>query len=217
MEHQHYPAVKVTISEIVQGVIKQEDQSQPLHILTPSGEKVYRCNIMATILNLEKVGSITNVLIDDGSGQIIVRFFEEVSPSIKLAVGKCFLLNGKARIYNEEKYISPEIMKEISPLWLKARALEVAKRKSITPLLVETVEKEEVAKEEIAKEEITAESSLFPSQRILGLIKELDQGSGVLVEEVIHKSSLKETEQLLQAMLEKGEIFQIAPGKIKVL
>ena len=212
MEHQRYPAVKVTISEIVQGTIKQEEQNQPLYILTPSGEKVYRCNIMAAILNLEKVGSITNAFIDDGSGRIIVRFFEEVSPSTKLAVGKCFLLIGKARVYNEEKYISPEIMKEISPLWLKARALEVAKRKSIAPLLVKTVEKEEVA-----EEEITAGYSLFPSQRILGLIKELDQGSGVLVEEVIHKSSLKETEQLLQAMLEKGEIFQIAPGKVKVL
>ena len=206
------PALKVTIQEILQGSIKQEDPNQPWYVLTLSGEKAYRASLMATVLNIEKVGSIGNVVIDDGSGRIIVRFFEETPLFFMLAIGKCFLIIGKARVYNEEKYISPEIMKEISPLWLRHRALELSLRIAHPKNITEPVEEEK-----IEGELAIVESALFPSQRILGLIKELDQGRGVLIEEIVHKSTLKETEQLLQNMLEKGEIFQIAPGRIKTL
>ena len=38
-----------------------------------------------------------------------------------------------------------------------------------------------------------------------------------MMEEIISKSPLNNTEQLLEKMLESGEIFQNSPGKVKVL
>ena len=37
------------------------------------------------------------------------------------------------------------------------------------------------------------------------------------MEDVIEKSSVEFTEKVLEQMLEKGDIFQIMPGKVKVL
>jgi len=61
------------------------------------------------------------------------------------------------------------------------------------------------------------EEEVLPVEKVMNLIKELDKGQGVLIEELIERSPLKETEVLLTKMLEKGEIFQNAPGKVKML
>ena len=57
----------------------------------------------------------------------------------------------------------------------------------------------------------------MPTEKIIHLIKELDSGDGALIEDVIERSPLDETNKLLETMLEKGDIFQSQPGKIKVL
>ena len=206
MEHQRFPAVKVFISQLLAGLFHQEEPNLPLYILMPNGVKLYRLNIVGTILNIEKVGSITNIFIDDGTGKVIVRLFEEYKQIHSLTVGKNILIVGKARVYNEEKYISPEIIKEISPLWLKVRSLE-QQRNDLSVGTKKDIEK--------AEEISIIENSPYPA--LAKLIKQLDQGDGALIEEVIEKCSLKEAEQLLTNMLEKGDIYQITPGKIKVL
>ena len=38
-----------------------------------------------------------------------------------------------------------------------------------------------------------------------------------MIEELISKSMLNDTEQLIEKMLENGDIYQNLPGKIKVL
>ena len=63
----------------------------------------------------------------------------------------------------------------------------------------------------------TADEPLLPRQKIAQLIKEMDDGKGVLIEDLLEKSPIQETEQVLGQMLESGEIFQILPGKVKVL
>ena len=50
----------------------------------------------------------------------------------------------------------------------------------------------------------------------LPLIKELDPGEGVPIEVIIEKSDLEDAEKLLKKMLEKGDIFQNQPGKVKI-
>ena len=67
------------------------------------------------------------------------------------------------------------------------------------------------------EENISEEAELLPIQKLTNLIKELDTGDGVLIEEVISKSPLNDTEQLIEKMLENGDIFQNLPGKVKVL
>ena len=78
MDQQRHPAAKVFIREIIEGELIQ-DPEQGLFLYTKIGEKLGRVNLLGAILHKEKIGSIANVLVDDGTAKIVVRFFEENS------------------------------------------------------------------------------------------------------------------------------------------
>lgn len=207
-------AVKITIKELLQGKYVEEESGSADYILLESKEKIFRLNLLATALDINKQGSISNLWVDDGTGKIILRIFEENTNFDKLKIGETILVIGKLRKYNQEKYISPEIIKGVNPLWLKLRSLELRssyglkeKRESFEETIV--VEKEGQEKEE--------GNQTLPTQKLLQLIKELDQGEGALIEEVIEKSLLQEVEKILEKMLKEGEIFLNMPGRVKVL
>ena len=117
-------------------------------------------------------------------------------------------------------------MKATSAAWLKVRMLELqgmveldVKKEEISPSIVEekiveTIEKPII--EEIS-EETKEQEKLLPIEKITQLIKKLDQGEGVLIEEIIEQSILDDTEQLIEKMMESGDIFQNQPGRVKVL
>ncbi len=178
-------------------------------LLRPSLEKLYRVNIIGNILAKEKIGNITNILIDDGTGHLTVRFFEDAPFLADLLVGNAVLIVGKPRMYRQEIYLAPEIVRTMPFLWLKVRKSELGENSAET-------EGGSFRQQEIMVE-IVGEESTLPRQKLVQLIKELDQGTGAPLEELMEKSPWKETEQLLEELLEKGEIFQNLPGKVKVL
>lgn len=292
-------AIKTTANQLCEGKYIQEDEQNPNYLLTLGGRKIHRLNLMATILSKDKNGQITSLLVDDGTGRITTRFFEESNIVNQLNIGDSILIIGRIRMYNGEKYISSEIVKRIEAKWLKVRYLELKdtiienqaskqlNRDSDTtngdinasdngnegsnndvnkftdakngkqPVIEETNQsqtehsaggkksqdsaiKEEIDivdatggdkfkeknhqkhedknnEEEDQTLDIGETDRTLPFQKISELIKELDTGEGVLIEEVIEKSVLENTEQVVEKMLENGEIFQIAPGKVKVL
>ncbi len=168
------------------------------------GKKVYRLNVMGIVVYKETIGSVTMMMIDDSSGTCPLRFFEQSSTSESILVGECICVVGRPRSYNGETYVSPEIARKVEPLWVKVRSLECAGTVSEPENTV--LEREEVIPE-----------NAFPAEKIHTIIKELDTGSGVLTEDILEHSPFPDTEQLLAKMMEKGDIFQIAPGRIKVL
>ncbi|MBI2666174.1 OB-fold nucleic acid binding domain-containing protein [Candidatus Woesearchaeota archaeon] len=212
-------AVKVAIQEILQSNRVQDEQGT-----------FPRVNIMATILQKEILGNMSNFLIDDGTGTLLTRFFESQPHLEHFKIGDSVIVIGKVRAYNQEKYLSPEIMKKISPAWLKVRKVEnllsgkmpVAMQKlnavqnENSPVKVNRVSEELVAEAEIFSEGKNLVEEL-PQQKIMALIKELDPGNGAPIQEIIEKSPLQDTEFLLDKMMECGEIFQILPGRVKVL
>ncbi|MBU0459834.1 MAG: hypothetical protein KKH52_00690 [Nanoarchaeota archaeon] len=209
--YQRQVAIKTIISDILAGEFVKEEENKSDYLLTPENEKIYRLNLFAIVLNKEKVGNITNILLDDGSGKINLRYFEDDPVLEELQIGEVILVIGKLRSYNQEKYLAPEIVKKINSLWLKVRSLEMAKEvKEIFDVDVK-VEVEKVI------DEVADEDNTLPVQKIIKIINELDQGEGVLIEEIISNSVLNGTEQIIEKMLENGEIFQISPGKVKVL
>ena len=250
-------AVKLSVKDIVDGDIHQQDESSGTYLLV-NNAPVYRVNLIGVIVHKDVAGSVTYFLIDDGTERIQIKVFEENKNTVEVAPGDGVLVIGKVRIYNTEKYISPEIVKKVSLQWLKVRMEELRLGKDSRDIVAtppelmtrekaaarqeeDIVEKEnnrerennrensrDSKKKENSLEEEEAEDlgvdyplmekkTLLPFQKILNVIKELDDGSGAMVEEVIEKSPIKDTEQLLQKMLEKGEIFTLSPGKVKVL
>jgi len=253
-------AIKILLGEINSGSYIEEDEQSFNYLLTLDQRKIYRFNIMAVVIDKQKQGTITNFLLDDNTGQMIMRTFEESRLVNELNVGEAILILGKVRKYSQEKYLSPDIIKKINPLWLKARSLELKdKIVSITKLseikitsnlepeisqeiltaeipkkkpLLQSIPtsnetnfpiEEEIIEEEIIEEEIVGDSFKtlknedLPTRKILDLIKELDKSNGASIEEILEKSSLNDAEKILQKMLEKGDIFQNLPGRVKVL
>jgi RPA family protein len=236
-------AVKITIKKINRSNYIQTSEQEPNYLVTSDNQKIYRLNLFSILLKKEELGSITNLLIDDGTGQITLRSFEENKIIEELKVGDAISIIGKVRVYNQEKYISPEIIKKIDSVWLKVRSLELKEEIKQEKVDIETINEEihepkqeekensikeeknqkvedheKVEKLEEVKEEIEdKDENVLPSQKIISIIKELDQGQGVVIEEIIEKSPLNNTEEIIEKMLEKGEIYQNFPGKVKVL
>ncbi len=220
--HRH-PAVKISIKELEEGVYVEERDQNPNYLLTAAQKKIFRVNVLAIIVHKELRGTVNNLLVDDGTGKIMVRFFEENKNLLDMEVGEVVLVLGRVREYQKEKYILPEIIKKTNSLWLKVRAEELQiktlplesplpERKS--PAAEIKTEKDEIVIEE---EEIEGNSSSFPFQKIIQLITDLDKGEGVFIEELLEKSPLEKTEELLEKMLENGNIFQNLPGRVRVL
>lgn len=220
-------ARKILLRHLFDGKMIQEEGRSWL--MLPTLEKVFRVNVAGIILAKERVGNITNFLVDDGTGQVPLRFFESPTFLEEIQVGQAVVVIGKPRTYNQETYLSPEIVKKVLPAWLQVRKKELEQEYQelfpeptggISPArqpeegkiiimeqMVTPVEQAEPAVEDIS----------LPLEKVARLIRELDQGGGVFIEELIQKSPLPETERLVKKLLERGEIFQNTPGKVKVL
>lgn len=235
MPLQRHTAKKVRIADLLEGSFTQDGPDEPGYVLTAANQKITRSKLLAIVLAIEQVGSMTNILIDDGTGNITVRFFEESKMIRHLQVGDSFLIIGRIRIYNQEKYVSAEITKKIDPLWRRVQALELRtekvfpneekndeenkEKKSFSSQKQEMDEPSylEDPKKVPCEEIIIEEKDDFLFKKIAQLIKDMDRGDGILIEDLLEKSSLEHTEHYVQQMLERGDIFQIRPGRIKVL
>src|SRR3989338_2813210 len=122
-----FPAEKISIRELEEGEYIEEKEQNPNYLINHENKKIFRINVVATLVHKELRGSITSILIDDGTGKIILRLFEENKAAINLEVGDVVQIIGKVRIYNQEKYIFPEIIKKVNPLWLKVTFIELQK------------------------------------------------------------------------------------------
>ena len=45
----------------------------------------------------------------------------------------------------------------------------------------------------------------------------MDQGSGVDVDEIVSNIKIENCDQIVQNLIEEGEIFEISPGRVKLL
>ena len=70
------------------------------------------------------------------------------------------------------------------------------------------------AKEDIKFEAPAEESKETSSEKIIDYIKKNDQGDGVDVSEIF---KMENGERIINTLLEVGEVFEVKPGKIKVL
>lgn len=209
-------AYKLKINDILKGeYIKEEGEWVPNYIKV-GDKKVSRVNLMAAVVskqNLENT-NYQNLLIDDGSGKISIRSFEEGTNFDDISVGELVFVIGRPREYFNEKYIVSEILKKIEDKqWVEVRKLEL-ECKSEVKEEVNIAEPEVVENEESIKE---AQEDDSINKKIFDLIKEIDIGEGADTQEVITKSNIDKAEGIITKLLEQGEVFEIKPGKLKIL
>ena len=167
---------------------------------------ISRVNIIATIVYKSEASNYNSAVIDDGTGRISLRSFENNAAFSKIDVGDTILIIGKIRKFNDEKYIMPEIFKKINNMeWLNLRKLELRNKSYINDSI-------KTENKDVIKEAVVGNMGY-----VYSVIKKLDTGDGVSVEDVIKTSNDKNTENVIKVLLENGDVFEIRPGKLKVL
>ena len=195
-------ALKVKVSGIVGSDLVKDGVSSPyvkIGDITAS-----RVNIIATIVYKSEESGYTGAVIDDGSGRVSLRAFEDKTMFSKVDVGDIVLVIGRIREFGGEIYVLPEILKRLADIgWANVRKLEL--EKCLAP------EKSGARVEKVHEESSSA------NYKIYSLIKEIDKGEGVSVDDIIKISGIIEAEKVLNMLLENGDVFEVKPGKLKVL
>ena len=193
-------AYKFKVGQILGGKqIVEEDRLLHLEII---GKRVVRVNLIANAVDKyvqEGEKKYATVTLDDGTGQIKVKFFgDEVVKAEKLNQGDTLLVVGLLRSWNNELYISPEIIKKKEPAFLLVRKLEC-----------ELEMPKEFDKNKIAELKDT----------ILGMVKGGEENGGIDIDKII--MDLKEPPDVINSeirkLLEDGVAYEPRPGKLRYL
>lgn len=177
------------------------------NVLRINNEDVARVNIMGVVVSkaTTEIFNYDFFTMDDGSGKITVRSFENKNLSKNLDMGTVVMVIGRPREYGGEVYIAPEIVKKIDDTaWVELRKLELEMRPAPATTPPET-----------KADEITIEKESDPNERILDYIKQQDSGEGVGVEEIIGKYA--DAQAVIERLQLQGDIFEVRPGRVKVL
>jgi RPA family protein len=204
-------AHKVRIKELINGKYVKEEGWQPNYITTNDGKQISRVNLIGTVVSIpvEQDMNYQSIVLDDGTGRIYARSFEQNKIFDNIQIGDVVLLIGRPREYGNEIYLLPEILKKIQDKgWIKVREIELKKKKNI----IQETQKEKPIEE--SKEEIIEEIQESTSDKIIRIVKENDKGDGVDFEEVLKEIN---DEKSVNELLKKGELFEIRPGRLKVL
>lgn len=198
-------AYKIRIGDLLKGkpVIENEGtENQRFNSLELGDKKIVRVNIVANVIDKfssESEKKYTNFTIDDASGQIRLKIFgEDTERFEKIIQGYTVLVIGTLRMYNDEIYISPEIIRQIDPRYLLVRKLELESS------LPKTTNKEEVR---------------ALKDQIIEKIRKAEEDGGIEIEKIILelKASPDLINQEIHKMLEEGLAYEPRPGKIRYL
>jgi RPA family protein len=199
-------AYKLTIGEILQSKPVYGDEK--LLFVELGDKKVMRVNILANCVDKfmsenqdKKYGSLT---IDDASGQIRMKVFgDDVTIVDEVLQGDTLQIIGNIRIWNDELYITPEVVKKVDPRWLLVRKLEIAKmRKNLTLTNNENSKNNAPIKDEIMQK-----------------IKDAEVNGGIDIDALIMGTSASPDiiNGEIKKLLEEGLIYEPRPGRIRYL
>ncbi len=203
-QFKRHTAFKLRVGDIL--MAKPVMNNERFAFLELGNKKIVRVNIIGNIVDRYESSGETkylNLTLDDGSGQIRLKCFGDDTEKFKNVIqGQTIILIGTLRNWNNETYISPEIIKEQDTKYLLIRKKELEKEKSKN-------------KDPLGKDEIIA-----VKDRILGAIKNAEEEGGIETERII--MNLKDIppiiiSQEIQKFIEEGIVFEPRPGKVRYL
>jgi RPA family protein len=199
-EFKRHIAYKYRIGELLAG--KPTIESDRFKFLEIDDKKIIRVNIIANVTDKfvqEGEKKYATLTIDDASGQIRVKSFgDEIQKLVPFVQGDTLQVIGLLRTWNNELYLTPEIIVKKDPSYLLIRKLEVEATK---PKKLDKNESQQMR------------------DSILTLIKENDEKGGIDVDSM--KNQLQTTtetvNQEIKKLLEEGMIYEPRPGKLRYL
>jgi RPA family protein len=222
------------ISDILDSNYVKEDGSEPNYIITKDGKKISRVNIIAIVISKDSSPEMgyKRLSIDDGSGVISARLFDENPGFDKISVGDIALIIGKPRLYGSELYIVPEIITKQEMRWFELRKKELGFSRSKTnasddsnkartaenPEVSKTISKTNTLIGKAAEFEYAEDNyKISDYDNMIGIIRQNDSSEGVLIEDIVNIIKKPNSEKMIDDMLKNGDIFMVKPGRVRVL
>lgn len=203
-QFKRHVAYKMRIGDVLAG--KPVLNGERFSFLELGDKKIIRVNIIGNIIDkFEREGErkFSSLTLDDGSGQIKLRLFgDDIAKFKNVNQGETVAIVGLLRYWNNEIYISPEIIKPQDSRYLLVRKLEIENQRNLN---VEIPLKEQM---------------LAVKDKILGAIKSSEEDSGIEIEKII--LILKDVspviiKQEIQKFIDEGIVFEPRPGIVKYL
>lgn len=202
-------AYKLRINDILNSRYVKTEGFEP-NYLDFNGKEISRINVVGIVVQKSELNNYKTLSIEDGTGKISARVFENNALLGGICISDFVLIIGRPREFSSEKYILIETIKKINHLWAKVRKLELGNQKADDNFSDENPD----SKNSISAEEDVID--LAPNNRIFKLIKELDKGNGVSIEDISSRG-IKDVDKIINRLLKEGDLFEIRPGKLKVL
>jgi len=134
MENQQFQrqiAYKVPINQILRNQYIEQEGWNPNYIQI-NNKQVSRVNLIATVIDRQVSSSLVTLVLDDSTGIIQARSFnEDIKKVTGINVGDTVLIIGRPRKFNDQIFITIEISRKIDVLWSKVRKIELQKEFSL--------------------------------------------------------------------------------------
>jgi hypothetical protein len=204
-------AVPCTLLEITRGSWVQNEGLVPSGVHSNRG-LISRASILGVIIGKND----SEIVMDDGTSTINVRSFDAKPVPVYAQVGDIVHVIGRPREFYGQRYLVLEICKKIrNAAWVQYRKHELECMMSVpAQVAVQPVITEHYA-EQPMQQIVVQETAKNPFELIVQKIRELDSGSGVMVDDLL--GIVPESEKFIRTLIEEGEIFEIKPGRVKVL
>ena len=201
-------ATRLWIGDVLEGRFTlQENSFVPQEFCLQNGSVVDRIALCGLVVENQYLSDNPFLLLDDGSGVVSVRAFEMPECMRELSPGHIVFVIGRPKLFMNVVYIFAEIIKGLSDvLWLEVWKKTVPHIQVIkTPII------------SVKKEQEAIESDDVLDEKIISFIRENDVSDGVEIEEVVRESKISDCEIVIAGLLLKGRVFEVSPGRIKVL
>ncbi len=184
------------------------------------GKDVMRVNVLAVVIQkyVSENGNYVFVTIDDGSGQIRLKAWNEDTQILSKAdIGDLIMVVGKVWLNNNEISIKPEVIRKMETDWEQVRKLELTKmygkpEGEKTMAVNEVQDGPSTVVEEMV---VSNESALGVRQKVISYL-ETGPSNGVEEGELV-KSVGDKAEEIVQNLLSEGEVFRPRKGYLKLI
>lgn len=199
-------AYKTDIASLLKGIFVKKTGWESSYVMTDFGD-FSRVNIIAVV-----VGKDDNyITLDDGTGNIQARFFDNTERLNNISIGDLILIIARPREFSNNIYLTIELIKKTDRAWINYRKKELMLIKKIRNVSELNVSEHREA--QIVESSSTASSK----EKIINIISQLDNGSGAAVDDIMRISKVSNAETVIQDMLLKGEIFEVKAGRLKLM
>ena len=221
------PAKKVRIHDIVSGryFAGNKDEMKPDYVITQFGEKLSMVNFIGTVVDKfeSEDGTYAAVTVDDGSGLVRAKAFNNIDMVKDVQSGDAVLVIGKIKEYQGEVYVNLEIAKKVEPDHETKHKAEVLRDLVGQKKVADEIRKMagSLSEEELRNyaqtyglggeslDAITSSNQVDYKPRILEVLQQFDKGEGVEVNKIFETVNLPENavENALTELLDGGFLY----------